>query len=345
MNQRRVRVGTAGLLLGLLLAGVLAGLMHSRRRVVEVPILMYHRIGDGVDSAWWVTPHDFEGHLQALREQGYKSILPSDLVAHQKWGWPLPVKPVILTFDDGYLNILENAEPLLERYGFCGVSYLITGAVGASPETRKSNEGTPVLVWPEIRAMQERGVISFGGHSRSHANLRAMADPAGEIAGCYRDIRKQGGFEPEGFCYPFGQFKEATRQAVIRGHFTSAMSCVDGTAMTGKGLDLLALPRVPVMGGLHRYRAETTVAEGRITVRLLKEGREMEVNPRLVWKTSTGGTAAVWLPPVTVTAAPVVVQADDPARQGGLDPALELWDNYRVVRYWRQALVSAGSAK
>lgn len=335
-----------GILLVVAIATVAGLWSHSsRNRVVSVPVLMYHRIGDEVDSPWWVTPRDFEGHLQALREQGYASILPSELVAHQRWGRPLPAKPVIITFDDGYLNV-EKAEPILARYGFRGVCYLITGLVGDGPEARKQHEGTPLLTWPEVRALRKRGSVYFGGHGRTHANLRAMADPRGEIDGCYRDLKRKGGFEPEGFCYPYGQFKDETVEAMSRSRFTSATTCEDGIPATGPELKLLTLPRVAVMGGWHRFHVESrSTAGGKLSYALSKEGRSLEVVPRMTWKTPEGLPQGRWLAPVQVSASPVVVECGAPLGKEGLDPVLELWDNFHIVRYWVECRSSLSRSK
>ncbi len=325
---------------------VFVGLRRSMTRVSDIPVLMYHRIGDGGDSPWWVLPGDFENHLKSLRENGYKSVLPSDLVAHQRWGWPLPQKPVIITFDDGYLNILENAEPLMKKYGFRGVSYLITGLVADSPETRKACEGTPVLSWPEVRAMQKRGTIVFGGHSRTHVNLRALADPREEIAGCYRDLRKKGRLDPEGFCFPFGQYKAETLACLKKSRFTTGMTCEDGFARIEPGAKLLELPRVVVMGGRHVFHAEQGgTGTMPVSIRISQEGRDLEVCPRLAWKDGDGTAAGVWLPRVQVSTLPATLSWPREASQGKIDPQLELWDNFHVVQYWCMPLLRGLSAR
>ncbi|MEI8120576.1 MAG: polysaccharide deacetylase family protein [bacterium] len=326
------------LVLLLFLAAVALLLNRSKTRPVRIPILMYHKIGNAEDSPWWVATRDFENHLKGLRAEGYRSILPSDLVAHMRWGWPLPTKPVIITFDDGYLNILENAEPLLKQTGFRGVCYLITGRVGDSPLTRTAYEGIPTLTWPEVRAMQARGSVVFGGHSRSHANLRALADPRDEIVGCYRDLRKRGGFAPEGFCYPYGQYGEATLACVSRSRFTTAVTCEDGIATTGR-TNLLELPRVSVMGGWHRFHAERVDAVDKtVSVRVSKEGRGLEAHPRLAWTDAKGKRNGDWLAPIQMSAIPVLLKWKHDDARTGLDPELELWDNFHVVRYWCQPL-------
>jgi peptidoglycan/xylan/chitin deacetylase (PgdA/CDA1 family) len=350
MNSRLDSHPWSRALLGFLIVLVLVGcgvwIFVSRARPVSVPILMYHKIGNAEDSPWWVRAEDFASQLQCLREQGYTSVVPSDLAAHQRWGWPLPPKPVLITFDDGYLNLLENAEPLLKQYGFRAVCYLITSRIGDSPETRQSWEGTPLLTWPEVRAMNQRGVVVFGGHSRTHANLRALANPQEEIAGCYRDLRKKGGFRPEGFCYPYGQYKETTVACVARTKFTSATTCEDGIAETGRGLNLLELPRVSVMGGLRRFEGHAVAAgTNQVSICVALEGQRLEVCPRLTWKDRSGESRERWLESVPLSKVPCALVWDVCERELMGAAKVELWDQFHVLRYWQVPLstLSQGS--
>ncbi len=339
MRLRVPRIVSATLLFVTLVVAAGVWLRIQKSKPVDVPILMYHRIGDTYDSPWWVTVRDFDAQMAALQEQGYVSILPSRLAAHQRWGRPLPRKPVIITLDDGYLNALENAEPILEKHGFKAVCYLITGMVSDSPGTRKSWEGTPLLSWPEVRAMQRRGNIQFGGHSRNHPNLRAMADPSGEISGCYRDLREKGGFRPEGFCFPSGQYQAETLACVARAKFTTAVTCEDGIARIGPGAKLLELPRVVVMGGWHRFKVEPRgVQNNRIIIGVAKEGRSLTVSPRLTWSPNGASCREGWLSPVEVSAVPALLKWEIPETEKHGDEILELWDNYRVVRLFRETL-------
>lgn len=334
MSFRVVKL--SGLLALTLLAMATGWLWSQKSTPVDVPILMYHRIGDTCDSPWWVTARDFETQLASFQEQGYQSILPSRLVAHQRWGWPLPRKPIIITLDDGYLNVLENAEPLLKKYGFQAVCFLITGMVSESLETRKSWEGTPLLSWPEVRAMQKRGTVQFGGHSRMHPNLRALADSYGEISGCYRDLKKKGGFTPEGFCYPSGQFKPETQASVKRAKFTTAVTCEDGVAKLVPGTGLFELPRVTVMGGWHRFHVEAKAAGASgISVEVSKEGQPLSVVPRLISAKGASSFQSGWLPPVQVSTKPVLLTWDIPEVERNGTSILELWDMFRVVLMYR----------
>ena len=321
----------------LLAAAVAAGyLAIERQQTVSVPILMYHRIAGGEDSVWWVSQADFEMHLQSLREQGFQSVLPSDLAAHQRWGKPLPRKPVIITLDDGYLNCLQNAEPLLKKHGFTAVCYLITGRVGETPGTRQTYEGTPVLTWPEVKAMQRRGTVAFGGHTRNHANLAATDEPYGEIRACFDDLRRHG-IRPAGFCYPNGQYRAKTMADAARAGFTSAVTCHETVAVVGARSNLFELARIGVLGGMHHYHAEPgNPVGGRIAFRLWKEGRAISVVPWVVWN-QPAAAGDEWLPATKVSDEPVSLSCPRPAPSSS-QPVVEIWDVFRVLRLARLPL-------
>jgi peptidoglycan/xylan/chitin deacetylase (PgdA/CDA1 family) len=197
-----------------------------------------------------------------------------------------------------------------------------------------------MLSWVDVRAMQGRGTIAFGGHTRSHANLRAMKDPYAEIRACYEDILRIGGFKPAGFCYPYGQYNEQTPSAVAKAGFITAVTCVDGAVETGPDLKLLELPRVSIMGGIHRYHAEHVAASqpGSLAVRVWKEGRPMELRPRLVWSNHASRPDEGWLSRVLIADQPVMLTWTLPVPELSGAPVLELWDNLRVMKMFQTPL-------
>ena len=67
-----------------------------------------------------VTPKSFKKQLAYLQQEGYESITLNDLALYLTIGKPLPAKPIILTFDDGYADAYTRAFPLLQRFGFTG---------------------------------------------------------------------------------------------------------------------------------------------------------------------------------------------------------------------------------
>lgn len=321
----------AAVILAVLIAvlGMAARRLVESRRAHPVPILMYHKIGAVTANAWWVSTGVFERQLRALRNQGYSTVLPDDIVNHRKAGKRLPPKPVMITFDDGYRDSLALAEPLLKQYGFRAVVYLITDTVAEIPERRRQYEGVDVLTWPEVKAMQQRGTFVFGGHGHRHQNLAVVNDPYPDIQECYSQLRQHGIRQPFSFCYPHGEYNARTIQAVKRAGFRSAMVCEDRVALTGKAMNLMALPRVSVMGGEHEFHANLLSASatpGEIVVHVMHTGIPIEVSPRLIGNGQSG-----WLPAIEV-------KNDDyewhwPFQAAGSNAVLlrlEIWDKHRL---------------
>ncbi|MCG2679529.1 MAG: polysaccharide deacetylase family protein [Kiritimatiellae bacterium] len=304
------------------------------RRVQTVPILMYHHIGPAESSAWCVPPDVFERQMKFLHDQGYTSILPDELAAHQRWGSPLPRRPVIITFDDGYLDSMTMAEPILRKYGLRGMVYLITCCVGEAPDQRGQFEDADCLTWSEVRAIRQRGTLAFGGHSHSHQNLAVAGDPLSLIWECYQQISRNGGFAPDAFCYPHGEYNARAMDAVRRTGFSTAMVCEDTVARTGPGVNLLALPRISVMGGRHRFgitRERDKEAANEIVARVRHEGIPIEVAPCL--KGLTDNTAGAWLPARTFGNGTETEWRWTLKTPSDRDQplSLELWDHNRIL--------------
>lgn len=329
-----------GLIIGLSLGAlvifmaVIGWRVADYRRVRTAPILMYHHIGPVESSAWWVPPDVFERQMKSLRDRGYTSILPSDLAAHQRWGSPLPPRPVIITFDDGFLDSLTTAEPILAKYGLRGIVYLITACVSDWPGRRGQFEGADCLDWEEVREMRRRGTLTFGGHSHGHQNLAASGDPLPEIWECYQQILRKGGFAPDAFCYPYGEYNARAMDAVRRMGFSTAMVCEDAVARTGPGVNRLALPRVSVMGGRHRFsitRERDKESANEVVARVWHEGIPIEVAPCL--KGLTDPAAGAWLPARGFGNGTEIEwrwTLNNPAdRDKPL--SLELWDHHRIL--------------
>jgi len=334
--KRLQYIAWAVIAIGALLA-VMAGWRYvESRRVRPVPILMYHHIGNTADSAWCIPVETFKNQMRDLCAQGFTSILPSDLIAHQTWGKPLPSRPVIITFDDGYLNTITIVEPILKRYGLRGIVYLITKEVSDTTKERRQFEGTDCLAWPEVLAMQERGTIVFGGHSHAHENLAIPDDPSPSIRECYKQLVDHGIKPPYSFCYPYGQYKEQTIKAVRRAGFTTAMVCEDAVANTGPGMNLLALPRVSVMGGRHQFnvsrlRAKEGPAE--VIYRVAHEGVPMAVAPQL--RINDSRLQPKWLPFQDIGAGQfewrwMLANAADKQKPF----QLEIWDKHRIFQLY-----------
>ena len=198
-------------------------------------------------------------------------------------------------------------------------------------------KGVPCLTWPEVRAMHKRGTFDFGGHTRSHAHLARSRDPFFEIEGCYDDIVKYGGFRPDSFCYPYGQFGES-RQATIRAikgaGFSTAVVCKNAVAYSGREMHLHKLPRVSVMGGSRRFITDRLIEkekDNEIIVSLRNEGVPIIVSPRIRWEECTKSEG--WLPAIELKGRSVELKwtINEPLKKEEMF-WFEIWCQNRVIR-------------
>jgi peptidoglycan/xylan/chitin deacetylase (PgdA/CDA1 family) len=138
-------------------------------REAHVPILMYHHISaappgsDAIRQDLSVTPLNFEAQLDYLKRSGYQAITLNDLAFYLTEGKPLPPKPIILTFDDGYADAYTHAFPLLQRFGFVGTFFLISSPIDAN--------NPDFVSWAEVEEMHTAG-MKFEPHSYDHPDLR-----------------------------------------------------------------------------------------------------------------------------------------------------------------------------
>ncbi len=214
-------------------------------REARVPILMYHYISvpppgaDAVRRDLSVAPDLFESHLRYLQEAGYHSISLRDLVYHLTLGWPLPPKPIILTFDDGYRDNYENAFPLLKKYGFRGTFFLVTDLI---------DEGRAAyMTWPQIKEMYQAG-MEFGAHSRNHPDLRGKPSDylVWQSLGPSETIEYNLGERPRFYSYPSGQYDEKAIEVIRSAGYWAGLTIHQG--MTHSSQRLFELQRIRVRG-------------------------------------------------------------------------------------------------
>lgn len=222
-------------------------------RTARVPILMYHHIADppagakAVERDLSVSPARFEEQLRYLREAGYQSITTTDLVYHLTLGRPLPPKPVIITFDDGYRDVYTNAFPLLQKYGFTATIYVITDFV--------DRELTPYLTWPQIEEMYAAG-MEFGAHSRDHPDLRRKSYDflVWQILGPKQTLEAHLPAPVRTFSYPSGAYDQHVIDVLRSAHYWCAVTAEQGATHTSDGLFTLSRIRVRRSDTLETFR-------------------------------------------------------------------------------------------
>jgi len=182
-------------------------------RRIYVPILMYHYVSplpsnaDSIRIDLTVSPDTFREHIQYLRNAGYETISLYQLYNALVAGLPLPPKPVILTFDDGYVDHYEYVFPVLQEFGFTGTFFIITDIADAN---------TPgYLTWAQIREMAGVG-MSLESHAKNHVDLagRDRDFLVYQIIGSLESLEANIGQSAAMFCYPSGRYDETTLTAI-----------------------------------------------------------------------------------------------------------------------------------
>jgi peptidoglycan/xylan/chitin deacetylase (PgdA/CDA1 family) len=200
----------------------------------RVPILMYHYISDvppGADRLrrnLTVTPDNFRAQLQYLADAGYHPITLTDVYYHLTQGYPLPDKPLVLTFDDGYRDAYEIVFPMLLDYGFPGTFFVLA--------TPMHQESVDYITWAQAKEMSDAG-MAIEGHGRDHMDLRGRSNDflVYQILGIQEAIHYHTGRLPRFFAYPSGQYDANTIAVLESAGYWGAVTTEWGVEHTLEG--------------------------------------------------------------------------------------------------------------
>ncbi|MGZ5194285.1 MAG: polysaccharide deacetylase family protein [Ramlibacter sp.] len=215
-----------------------------------IPILTYHQIDatpprGAAYRSLVVTPAAFARQMGLLKALGYRGLSMSALLPYlrgEKRG-----KVAGITLDDGYLNNLEHAMPVLRRHGFSATCYVVSGQLGGSNVWDQAKGVAPQRLMDahQLKAWLAGGQ-EVGAHTRNHIDLLAGDDATAreEIAGCRRDLEQWLDAEVRHFCYPYGFHRPEHAQMVRDAGYLTATTTV--RSRTSETDDDFELPRVPV---------------------------------------------------------------------------------------------------
>jgi len=250
---------------------------QGRIPLTSVPlILMYHAV-DKVNhdpNMLCVSPERFAAQMSWLAQHKLRGVAVGTLVAAMRAGKARGL--VGITFDDGYVSVLEHAVPVLARHGFTATAFVLSEKAGG---TNDWDEGTPwpLLTWPQVGELAAAG-LEIGSHSATHVRL-AGADSgrlAAEVGGSRDSLRKQTGAEVSGFAYPYGSMDAAAWQAVRDAGYDYACA-VEAPPLADLGM--AAMPRI--------YVGERDTSSRMTAKRLLYRGYVVRQGRR---HASNGGT-------------------------------------------------------
>jgi peptidoglycan/xylan/chitin deacetylase (PgdA/CDA1 family) len=209
----------------------------------SLPILTFHALDDRplVTS---FSPKVFDRGMAKLHENGYQTLSLTATVDDLRRGASFPDRSLVITFDDGYRSVYDEAFPILQRYNMSATVFLTAREKEKATPTGRlpSLENRPMLAWREIQEMH-RWNIDFGAHTLTHPDLTRL--PGDQIeAQVYRSkmiIEDALGVSVDCFAYPYGRYDRQSRE-IVRQHFTCA--CSDKLGLISGGSDPYALERV-----------------------------------------------------------------------------------------------------
>ena len=205
-----------------------------------VPILMYHVIHRAPPGApypeLWVAPEVFVGQMQALARAGYHGVTLQQVWDYWHKAVALPPKPVVVSFDDGYLSAYQRARPALARLGWPGVLNLEVKNVGLAGGLSRRQVRALIAAHWEIDA-----------HTITHPDLTTVdaARLHTEVAGSRERLRALFGVPVRFFCYPAGRHDATVEAAVRAAGYAAATTVQPGLASPKQ--DPYALPRIRVL--------------------------------------------------------------------------------------------------
>lgn len=132
---------------------------------MQVPILMYHHLSEDVTNSEMVSPEQFEAQIRALSEAGYTGVSFDELQAYVLRGEPLPEKPVVITFDDGYRSNYTLAYPILQKYNMKAAIFVIGVSFGKDHYKDTDYAITPHFGAAEAAEMAASGLVSIQSHT------------------------------------------------------------------------------------------------------------------------------------------------------------------------------------
>jgi peptidoglycan/xylan/chitin deacetylase (PgdA/CDA1 family) len=215
-------------------------------------VLAYHAIKDlagaPVLESYAVPPDLFRRQLNALQWARFQFVSADEFLQFLYGGGGLPRRPLLLTFDDGYEELLDVVLPILKERGIPAVAFVVSGRLGGANEWDKEI-GAPPLRLLDVNdlGLLAKGGIEIGAHSRTHRSLTSVSDEElfEQIAGSVADLEAVGIERPRLFAYPYGEWDQRVRQVIQNAGLQAGFTVVCGRVRAGH--DPHQVPRIEIM--------------------------------------------------------------------------------------------------
>ncbi len=209
-------------------------------------ILQYHHVSEATPAITSITPQLFLEHLNYLEQQAFHVMPLKQVTDSLMAGQSLPDKTIVITFDDAYLSIYQNAWPMIAAKGWTFALFVSTGLIGSNPAV--------YMNWEQLRELRDAGVL-IGNHTMNHTHLLRKLDGEsdeqwqvrvrGEITGAQTRLQSELGQTSNFFAYPYGEYNNELKQ-LLKSLDYIALGQQSGA--TGESTDWQEVPRFPASG-------------------------------------------------------------------------------------------------
>ena len=224
-----------------------------------VAVLMWHDVVAGQKEVWFdTTVAELKTQFGQIQKRKFNVISMETLVKHLTEGTPLPIRPLVLTFDDNNLGLYTNAYPLLKQFHYPATFFVHTDFVGVT--TSKAH-----CTWEQLKEMQSSGLVTVQGHTCSHpADMRQLPDVeiGKELRNSLATITRHLGTKVIAFAYPEGKYDDRVARAVAQSGYKIAFTEDWGNAGASRNLMVV-----------HRYSIHKRFAQSLNDVERAWQGR------------------------------------------------------------------------
>jgi len=255
--------------------------VSSSNSKICVPIIMYHQVKDNNFGKDVISPTEFESDLQYLKDNKYNTIFMTQLIDYVYNGTALPNNPIILTFDDGYLNTYKNVYPLLKKYDMKIVLSVVGKTVDDFSKVIDDNINYASTTWDQIKEMSASGHVEIQNHSYNLHKIKngryGVYQKNGEALIDYETVLSEDFMKlqeiveevtekaPNTFTYPYGKYNNNTEDIIKKLGFKATLSCTYGVNLIDNNPE--ALYGLRRMCRSHRYPMAELLKDGTETLK------------------------------------------------------------------------------
>jgi peptidoglycan/xylan/chitin deacetylase (PgdA/CDA1 family) len=193
----------------------------------SIPILMYHSIEYEKDNGLRIPKEKFRAQMQYLKDNKFTPISLDELYNAMIFNKQIPEKPIVITFDDGYVDNYINAYPILKEFNFKATIFMVSGCIN-SPSYLNENQ---------LRELEQNN-IDIESHSANHVRMNELnyEEQKNELSVSKSVLEKVLKKEIKYFAYPYGRFTATTEKLLQETGYMLAVTTVEGSSNISDGI-------------------------------------------------------------------------------------------------------------